>query len=447
MKLKFLLIGLIFFTVNSFAGNEFSGGHTILNNSSYELFEFYEFGISNRTSILRTEEDPGSFKKKFDQSHAIKTFGPEIEDLVIDKLNQIYKLSPEFAVQIFNLIDRYRWKLLDVKDEMVEPEDIGPSPIKYSELTLMPTALRLPQSKLIYVKKSIAELLEKSHLVGLIFHEALSDYVQTTNASSSGSEELNEERGTSVIARVLTTYLFSENFIEAKFSDLRHFMLKMGIMFYYTHSEQFPTNQKPRNYYKYSWGTQIPNAYFEFDFRKSRADSTIRKSLPLDIRRYTSYEDLNEVICDDKRNQLNNLTLSLDPLVRLIQKKRDSEINRLFLKYIHKANLIIKVSGMPIDSRTKPNLFCLEHYCNFYQSISKISIGSGLFSNFNEIYETVEIDWSKIINYSDFQKKSNFYRNFVFTNLTHLKNENLYKCFTWDEYDQATQPSLYSEVK
>lgn len=447
MKLISLLIGSIFITLNAFSGNEFSGGHIVENNLKYELFEFYEFGISSHISIPIIENDLGSFKKKLKESHAIKSFGDEIENLVSNKLNQIYLVSPEFSVQIFHLINRYEWKMMDIKDEMVEPEDIGPSPINYSELKLIPAALRLPRNKLIYIKKSIADLMERKHLVGLIFHEALSDYVQTTNASYAGSGHLGEKRGSTVIARVLTTYLFSENFFDAKFTDLRHFMLKMGIHFYYTKSEQFPTYQEPRNLYKYSWKNEIPNAKYEFDIRHPKADDVIRNSLPLDLRRYTSYQELNEVVCANKRAQLNHLVLLLKPFLNLIHDKLISEINQLSLKYSSQSGIMIKVSGVPIDSIVRPELICDSHYCNFYDKISKVIIGKSFLGHFDKVYETVEIDWHKVFNYSDFQTKSNFYRNFVLTNLSHASNKNTYKCFTWDEYNVATQASLFSEVK
>lgn len=445
-----IIIYSIILTLKAFAGNEFSGGHVIQNNSKYELFEFFEFGISNQVSIPPSKADLGNFKNKLNDKNTLKDLGDEVTNLVVDKLNQIFIISPEFSVQIYNLITRYQWRLLNIKAELIEPEDIGPSPIDYSKLPIKAAALRTPNNKLIYVLKSITDDMEKNHLAGLIFHEALSDYVQTTNASHSGSETLTLNTGNSAIARVLTTYLFSEKFNTANINELRQFMLKMGLKFYYTDARQYPTDQLPRSIYKFSWEDDIPTTAYQFDVSNPRADYSIRNAIPLDLRRYTSYEEINESVCLNKKTELNQLINSLKVSLDLIQKKFNEELQKLRTKYKDKTNLVFRISGLPIDpndTNLKRDIFCKDRYCSTYEQITIITAGSSKFGISDINYETISINWPNLINFQDLKNKSELYRKFIRVNLSHADNKNTYKCFSWDEYRNATKVELLSEVK
>lgn len=211
-KINFLITAISFLYFSfAFAGNEFGGGFVFKNRGNFELFDFYEYSI--KSIKITPIQDLGHFKAQVDDLG----FDKEVSEKVLFKLNEIYAISPEFANHLAQILFHYSWYIVDV--EFKQLEDLGPSPIDYTKLVLIPTALRNQKNFTIYISKEFFEKLDVSNKVGLIFHEILGSYLEFCPEMMVYN---------TAISRKINAYLFNPK-TSKRFSDLQKLMSGLNV--------------------------------------------------------------------------------------------------------------------------------------------------------------------------------------------------------------------------
>lgn len=265
---KIVLALILFSSVQGFAGNDFAGGFLIQSHETkpYELFDFFEYGLQN----IKINPYPD-----------LAGYNPEIKALgfsatvtagLVHKLNQVYKVSPEFANHIFKIMTSFTWTVLP--QEIKRIEDIGWSPIDTSRLALIPVALRNNLSKSIFITSGFYEQLTVQNKVGLIFHEALSQYFNLITSSK---------------ARALTAFLFSNDFDSVTFTGLETFMVSLGPAAFRIDHRQGPDTL-------YGWRKRV-DVPFSDSYRFYSELWKLYRPI------YSSFEDFNPQICREFEKQ------------------------------------------------------------------------------------------------------------------------------------------------
>jgi hypothetical protein len=220
------------------AGNDGHGGNGITFKGKLYLFDFFEAGIEGQEFVntgIANEMGIGDRLRK----HILSGDATAL-NLTINKLNEIYKVAPEFALRLHEYFLNYEWRFL--APELFKVRDIGFTPIlNNGNLPVISLAVRDDESKIVYIDKERWKTLDAKNRSGLLFHEILyALYIREGNRSEF-------ERPDSYEARVFNGLLFHPTFEQI---DHERFIERLGKL------------SKPKDYLDYdSYNLTISQDY------------------------------------------------------------------------------------------------------------------------------------------------------------------------------------------
>lgn len=203
-------------TFNSYAGQEGGGGGIgISTPQGIYLYDFLEAGIEENAYINTSLPDQMNATLGVQNTMA----SPEVQRLIINKLNEVYIIAPEAALKLVDVIKTYQWRY--VLPKVKETQDRGYTPIRVENQQLQ-IAFRDDNYKVVTIDREYLKKMSLYHQVGLYFHEILysmtfSECADWTRSVSSCSvkESLyghHDPHKTSYRARMFTAYLFHPSF-------------------------------------------------------------------------------------------------------------------------------------------------------------------------------------------------------------------------------------------
>ncbi len=128
MKFKlYALAAILLISTNLFAGQERGGGYVTDVDGRLMLWDFVEAGIEENAYINSEVDDLMDASKKIS---TMNIHDEKVKQLVVFKLNEIYQLSPDFALKILDIFLNYQWGI--VRYAVNHTNDLGVSPINSS---------------------------------------------------------------------------------------------------------------------------------------------------------------------------------------------------------------------------------------------------------------------------------------------------------------------------
>lgn len=166
--MKKFLLSLCLISTIAHAGHDTGGGGIGLKvrNNIY-LYDFVEAGIEDTAFINNSIQDEMKAGKTVRTTLIVSK---EAQDLVISKFNEIYRLSPTFALKLLDTLRMYQWRF--VKPSLLQTRDIGRTPINVN-LSQLQLAYRDDSQKTVTIDKENLGKMPVSHQVGLYFHEII----------------------------------------------------------------------------------------------------------------------------------------------------------------------------------------------------------------------------------------------------------------------------------
>lgn len=201
--MKKLLIAICLTTTAAMAGHDTGAGGmgVLVKKDTVYLYDFVEAGIEESVYI---DEQITDEMKAAPVVKANLLISRPAQDLVIAKLNEIYRLSPTYAQSLIQGIKDYQWRF--VRPNLNGTNDIGRTPIRTS-LDQVQVAFRDDVQKVVTIDKQNLDKMPTSHQAGLYFHELI--YAQT------GAYD-------SYKARLLTSFIFHPSFQFTNFEQFRN---------------------------------------------------------------------------------------------------------------------------------------------------------------------------------------------------------------------------------
>ncbi len=199
--MKKLLLSISIISAVAFAGHDTGGGGIGLRvHDQIQLYDFIESGIEDGVYV---DTSIGDEMGATPAVRSVLLISKSSQDLVIAKLNEIYKLSPTYALTLLQTMKNYQWRF--VKPSLISSRDIGQTPIDVN-LTQLQLALRDDLQKTVTIDKENMLKMPELHQVGLFFHEII--------YALSGDDN-------SYKARLLNSYFFHPSFQYATFEQLQ----------------------------------------------------------------------------------------------------------------------------------------------------------------------------------------------------------------------------------
>lgn len=199
MKKLILLLGIV--SNLALAGHDTGGGGIGLKvgNNIY-LYDFVESGIEYNVYV---GEEINDEMKVAPIVRASLLIPARVQKLVVTKLNEVYKISPTFALSLTETLQNYQWRF--VKPSLISTRDLGRTPINVT-LEQKQIAFRDDQQKTVTIDAETLAKMPELHQVGLYFHEMI--------YALSGQYD-------SYTSRLLNSYLFHPSFIYSTFEQLQ----------------------------------------------------------------------------------------------------------------------------------------------------------------------------------------------------------------------------------
>jgi hypothetical protein len=192
---------------NSGSGHEHGGGNAAIIDGQHYLYDFVEHGIEDVAHIPATQDDEMGITRLL--AGIFYTVDAQTVNLLSNKINELYKVSPDFGLLLKRTVEAYRWYI--VRPSLFNTHDTGFTPIQDGDVTIVQAAVRddcvdsnnntINQcSKKVYINKGIWKNLNPANRVGLILHELIYGVGRTDFGQQDSSN-----------ARHLTAYVFSPN--------------------------------------------------------------------------------------------------------------------------------------------------------------------------------------------------------------------------------------------
>ncbi len=212
---KLIILIMAVFTVTAHAGQEGGGGGIGIGmpNGSIYLYDFLEAGIEENSYVNSSLNDQMNASVDVQNTMA----SPDVQRLIVNKLNEVYIIAPEAALKFLDIIKTYQWRY--VLPKVKETNDRGYTPVRIENQQLQ-IAFRDDNFKIVTIDREYLKKMPLHHQVGLYFHEIL--YAMTyancieNETYATPSCELKpwsfDDNKLSYRARMFTSYLFHPNF-------------------------------------------------------------------------------------------------------------------------------------------------------------------------------------------------------------------------------------------
>lgn len=211
---KLILIALSIISITSHAGQEGGGGGIGIGmpNGSIYLYDFLEAGIEENSYVNISLNDQMNASAGVQNTMA----NPDVQKLIVNKLNEVYLIAPEAALKFLDVIKTYQWRY--VLPKVKETNDRGYTPVRIENQQLQ-IAFRDDNYKIVTIDREYLKRMPLLHQVGLYFHEVLYAMTyancfenETYKPSCEFSPWSSDENKLSYRARMFTSYLFHPNF-------------------------------------------------------------------------------------------------------------------------------------------------------------------------------------------------------------------------------------------
>ncbi|MES2769070.1 MAG: hypothetical protein V4596_07985 [Bdellovibrionota bacterium] len=210
-----ILIALSILSLTSHAGQEGGGGGIGIGmpNGSIYLYDFLEAGIEENSYVNISLSDQMNASEAVQNTMA----NPEVQKLIVNKLNEVYLIAPEAALKFLDVIKTYQWRY--VLPKVKETNDRGYTPVRIENQQLQ-IAFRDDDYKIVTIDREYLKKMPILHQVGLYFHEILyamtyANCIENETYATLSCEFRpwsSDENKLSYRARMFTSYLFHPNF-------------------------------------------------------------------------------------------------------------------------------------------------------------------------------------------------------------------------------------------
>ncbi len=187
-----IVLLLTSFSLRASGGHDTGGGGIgVPVDGRIYLYDFIEGGIEESAFI---DEGIADEMRALPSVEASIATTPEVQSLIVAKLNEVYAKSPTAALALLEMISSMGWRF--VASPLRETDDIGRTPFR-NRLERRQIAVRDDRLKVVSIDRDYLALMPVSHQVGLFFHEII--YALSGQTDSANS-------------RMLVAYVFSSTF-------------------------------------------------------------------------------------------------------------------------------------------------------------------------------------------------------------------------------------------